>query len=197
MSSGPYRRHSCSGVVEGPIRRIQAGESAATRQARKGGATARLPCAGAMGEGCATSQSSRISGVAQGAARGTDRHAERTCDHCPQSLSRDQVPGGAASRREPRRSAAWLWAPSFSCVSASPGLPWLALASPGLSPSLCLRPCPRGAANCSRILYFTHEGVISRRTNLCCDAQSIAHIWRRRPVKRHTPCQQGSHNRPS
>ena len=200
MSSGPYRRHSCSGVVEGPIRRIQAGESAATRQARKGGATARLPCAGAMGEGCATgaasSQSSRISGVAQGGCKRHGPPCRKNMRPLPAEPSRDQVPGGAASRREPRRSAAWLWAPSFSCVSASPGLPWLALASPGLSPSLCLRPRPRGAADCS-ILYFTHEGVISRRTNLCCDAQSIAHIWRRRPVKRHTPCQQGSHNRPS
>ena len=200
MSSGPYRRHSCPASL-----RVRSGGYRLER-ARQRVRLARVvqppaaPLCGSDGRGlCDRGGFLAKLPHQRSGARGCKRHGppcRKNMRPLPAEPSRDQVPGGAASRREPRRSAAWLWAPSFSCVSASPGLPWLALASPGLSPSLCLRPRPRGAADCS-ILYFTHEGVISRRTNLCCDAQSIAHIWRRRPVKRHTPCQQGSHNRPS
>ena len=196
MSSGPYRRHSCPASL-----RVRSGGYRLER-ARQRVRLARVvqPPASPVRERWARAVRHRKAPASAEWRKGLqEARTAMPKEHATIARRAFEGPGARWSCEPPRAQEVCRLAMGalISCVSASPGFPWLPLASPGLSPSLCLRPRPRGAAVCSRILHFAHEGVISRRTNLCCAAQSIAHIWRRRSVKRHTPCQQGSHNRPS
>jgi hypothetical protein len=130
-----------SGVVEGPITRIQAREGAATRQ------SARMLLLGTAGRALGE----------RGGQPGGQRGRARPCHRC----CRPRVP------HPPPQLHRGMRRPSPSVRSGPSGTPFRrAPTLPVLPRFHDLRRAPGGVGQPrSRILYFVHVGVISRRTN--------------------------------